>query len=228
MRQGPLSFSLFTIPSYLRTRSIFPFSASAIQTRPMPDDAFVRLRRSFERFVPLPDAVWDEIRRPWRPRTVRHGEILTAEGETERTFALVLEGVQRLYFLTPGGDEVTVAFAYPPSYSGVPDSFFLQEPSAYVLEALTDGYVLEIDHSSLLALMDRHRVLERWAWRLLAAAGAGRGKRERELLTLSAEERYARLLRKSPHLLGLVAQKHLASYLGMTPETLSRVRARRP
>lgn len=190
-------------------------------------DAFAELRRSFERFAPLPDTVWADLRRSWQLRPVHRGDVLTRAGEVERTFALVVEGAQRAYFLTPDGREVTVAFTYPYHYTGVPDSFFLQTPSAYTLEALTDGRVLAADHATLSALMDRHRELDRWAWRLLATAGAGRAKREREMLTRSAEERYGRLLREAPHLFQLVAQKHVASYLGMTPETLSRIRADR-
>ena len=194
---------------------------------PDRDAALAQLRRSFERWAPLPDPVWADVRCPWRLRTVRRGDVLTREGDVERTFSLVVEGVQRLSFLDRD-HEVTVAFTYPPDYSGVPDSFFLQTPSAYTLDALEDGVVLAADHGDVMALLDRHRELERWAWRLLAAAGAGRAKRERELLTLSAEERYERLLDESPHLLQLVAQKHVASYLGMAPETLSRLRAARP
>lgn len=189
------------------------------------EDSLVKLRRSFERFVKLPDAAWAEIRRPWRLKTVRRGEILTRKGDTERTFSLVLEGFQRVYVPRSGGRDLTVAFAYPVNYSGIPDSFFLQKPSAYYLEALTDGEILAVDHARFEALMDQHRELERWAWKLLATASAGRGKRERELLTLTAEERYDRLFREAPHLFQLVPQKHLATYLGMTPETLSRIRA---
>lgn len=192
----------------------------------IPDADLAHLRNAFERFVPLSDEVWAQVSEPWHVREVQRGATLTRVGETEQLFGLVLEGVQRLYFTTPDGADVTVAFTYPPNYTGVPDSFFLQKPSAYALEALTDGRVLWTDYASLMELMDQHRELERWAWRLLAAAGSARGKREREALTLTAEERYSRLLRESPHLPDLVAQHHLASYLGMTPETLSRVRAR--
>ncbi len=192
-----------------------------------PDDALGLLRHSFERLVPLPDDVWADVRRPWHLRSVSRGDVLTRAGDVERTFSLVVEGVQRGYFLTPDGDEVTVAFTYPPSYSGVPDSFFLQEPSAYTLEALTDGLVLSVDHAALSAMMSRHRELDRWAQRLLATALSGRGKRERDMLSLAAEERYRRLVRESPHVLNLVSLRHIASYLGMSPETLSRVRSAR-
>jgi CRP-like cAMP-binding protein len=133
--------------------------------------------------------------------------------------------VQRIYFTGAQGDAHTVAFAYPPDYSGIPDSFFLRTPSAYTLEATTDGQVLAVHYDEFAALMSQHRELDQWAWRLFAAAAAGRAKREREHTALSAEERYERLLRESPHLLQLVPLKQIASYLGMSPETLSRIRA---
>lgn len=182
------------------------------------------LRRSFERFCPMPDAVWAEVRLPWRLCSVRRGELLTREGQIEQRFSLLVEGVQRAYFIAPDGNEHTVAFAYPPGYSGVPDSFFLQTPSAYTLEAMSDGCMLTTDYASFSALMERYRELDQWAWRLFVFAGVGRAKRERQLLSMTAEERYRRLLRESPHLVSLVPLRHIASYLGMTPETLSRVR----
>ncbi len=215
------------MPDYQQAFSIGHSQQPLGTAVPGLDDSFAHLRTAFERFGPLSDAVWADVRRHWRLRSVHRRDVLTHEGETERTFSLVIEGSQRAYFLTPGGEEITVAFTYPYHHSGIPDSFFLQKPSAYTLEALTDGAFLAIDYENLKTLMDQHRELERWAWRLLAAALAGRGKRERELLTLTAEERYQRLFREAPHLLQLVALKHLASYLGMTPETLSRIRAGR-
>lgn len=186
---------------------------------------FTQLRKSFERFVSLSDDAWEEIKKPWVFRTVRRGEVLTREGQTERFFALVLDGVQRLHFLTQNGEDHNIGFTYPYNYSGVPDSFFLQTPSSFNLEALTDGKMLTIDHENMLSLMDRYRELDRWAWRLLASAGAGRFRREQQMLTMTAEERYDRLFREAPHLFQLVPLHHLASYLGMRPETLSRIRA---
>ena len=189
--------------------------------------AFQLLRRVFETYEPLPEAVWDDVRRPWHRRRVERGDVLTRVGEVERTFALVLSGVQRIYYPTPDGGEVTLAFAYAPGFSGVPDSFFLEEPSEYALEAVTDGEVLAVEYDDFARLMDRHRELDRWAWRLFALALRGRAKREREMLTMTARDRYERLLRESPQVLDLVPLRYVASYLGMTPETLSRARAGR-
>ncbi|PSQ66479.1 MAG: Crp/Fnr family transcriptional regulator [Bacteroidetes bacterium QH_2_64_74] len=192
---------------------------------PPPDRALTRLRRSFEQFCTLPDSVWDDVRQAWVQCNVSRGEVLTDEGETERGFLLVLEGVHRVFFTARDGNEHTVAFSYPTDYSGIPDSFFLQVPSGYRLEPLSDSSVLATDYDTLSALMDRHRELERWAWRLLASALRGRSKRERDHMRLTAEERYERLLEESPQLVQRVPLKHIASYLGMSPETLSRIRS---
>lgn len=185
------------------------------------------LRAAFERVVPLPDDVWDELRQLFHLREVQAGQVLTREGEAERAFGVVMEGSQRLYFTARDGDRVTVAFARAGDYTGVPDAYFLDQPSGYTLEALTDGAVLTADRDAFLPLLERHRALERWAWRLFLTVGAGRAKREREMLTLSAAERVDRLMRETPDLLLDVPLRHVASYLGMTPETLSRVRAGR-
>lgn len=171
------------------------------------------------------DLNWEALSEPWRVRTVEAGEILTRSGEVESYFSIILDGTQRVYLDGDAGEEVTVAFAYRPDPTGIPDSVLLGTPSAHTLVAVTDGAMLSVPRRVLHDLLDAHAPLNRWLWRLLAAALQGRARRERELLTTSAAERYDRFLRESGHLLQHVPLKHIASYLGMTPETLSRVRS---
>jgi len=75
-------------------------------------------------------------------------------------------------------------------------------------------------------LYDTIPAMERFGRLILEELLAGRATREIEQIALGAEERYRRLLVRSPHLLQLVPQKDIASYLRMTPETFSRLRAK--
>ncbi|MDQ3101645.1 MAG: hypothetical protein M3R08_09690 [Bacteroidota bacterium] len=86
--------------------------------------------------------------------------------------------------------------------------------------------MIGIRHTDLQELYAQFPIMERFGRLILEELIRGRATREIELLTLSAEERYRKLLDRSPHLLQLVSQKDIASYLRMTPETFSRLRAR--
>ena len=68
--------------------------------------------------------------------------LLTVEGTTEKYLYFVLEGVQRAYSVSNEGREATLVFTYPYSFSGVADSFLLQQPSRYFLETLTPSVFL--------------------------------------------------------------------------------------
>jgi len=73
-------------------------------------------------------------------------------------------------------------------------------------------------------MFDIYKSVERWGRMFNANMLVGMSRRQLEVRNFSAEERYDRLFNQSPHIFQLVSQKHLASYLGMTPETFSRMR----
>lgn len=170
-----------------------------------------------------PDA-WEELAGAWTELTVKRKQLLTRAGETERYLYLVLEGVQRAYFLHDN-KEATLVFSYAPSFSGVIDSFFTQKPSLFYLETLTSSRLLRIHHHDLTTLIDRHRCIESWVRVSLMRTLAGTLQRQVELLSYSAEEKFTALLRRSPHVLHLIPHKYLASYIGVDPATFSKLLA---
>jgi CRP/FNR family transcriptional regulator, anaerobic regulatory protein len=183
------------------------------------------VRTSIERYVKLTDAEWEEVATCWKRYSFAKGDHISRAGIVETHAYIVEKGVQRMYY-EHDGNEYCLGFAYGHSWSGDYDSFLSQRPGRFQVQAVTDSLLLGIGRSDLLRLYDRIPSMDRWGRLIVEELVQGRATREIEQLTLSAEERYRRLLQRSPHLLQLVAQKDIASYLRMTPETFSRLRAK--
>lgn len=159
----------------------------------------------------------------WQLVTVKRKTILTAAGETERYLYFVMEGIQRAFY--PGDDnkEATIVFTYPPSFSGVADSFLTQTPSAYFLEAITASSLLRISHEALQEKLKLYPAIQQLVFKATAYALKGALHRHVELQCFSNEEKFKTLLKRSPHILNLIPHKYLASYLGMDATNFSKL-----
>lgn len=184
------------------------------------------VRRTIARYVQPSEDEWRRILAPWREYAFSKGAIICAVGQVEGHFYIVKNGVQRLSFPHDGND-VCVGFAYDGSWSGEYGSFVTRKPARFDVVALTDSVLSGIAYDEMQRLYAELPVMERFGRLILEELLVGRAVREIEQLSMTAEERYDRLVARSPHLLQLVAQKDIASYLRMTPETFSRLRKRR-
>lgn len=189
------------------------------------DIAPTLVRATIARYVRMSEEQWSSVLALWERRSYPKGAFIAEVGKIDDRFHIVEEGVHRLYF-EHDGNELCLGFAYAGTWSGDPDSFYSQRPGRFQLQAVTDTTTWSITRTDLLALFDQVPAMERFGRLILEELLSGRATREVELIALSAEERYRRLLKRSPHLLQLVAQKDVASYLRMTPETFSRMRAK--
>lgn len=183
------------------------------------------VRRTIERYVNVSDGDWERIAPSWRERAFTKGAPICAVGQVEQRFYIVKSGVQRLTFPHDGQD-VCVGFAYDGSWSGEYASFVSRKPARFDVVAMTDSVLIGIEHDDLQRLYADVPMMERFGRLIMEELLLGRATREIEQMSLSAEERYDRLMARSPHLLQLVPQKDIASYLRMTPETFSRLRRR--
>ncbi|MGI8638188.1 MAG: Crp/Fnr family transcriptional regulator [Segetibacter sp.] len=149
---------------------------------------------------------------------------LTAAGETEKYLYFVIDGVQRAFYLKENADkDATLVFSYTGSFSGVLDSFLLQQPSRYFLETLTASEFIRTTFNQVNELMKRHHNIETFVRKSLAFTIAGVLERQIELQSFTAEEKFRVLLKRSPHVLQMIPHKYLASYLGLDATTFSKL-----
>lgn len=174
---------------------------------------------------PLPEEALLVFTSGWQPLTCKRKTVLTVAGETERWLYFVEEGIQRAYYLGDNNKEATIVFTYPPSFSGVADSFLTQTPSLYFLETITASKLLRISHQQVMELAAQHSTIKELLFKATAFALKGALERHVELQCFTSEEKFRLLLKRSPHILNLVPHKYLASYLGIDATNFSKLLA---
>ena len=184
-----------------------------------------QLKSFLSAIYPLTPAELDAVTADWQVLACKRKTLLTAASETERYMYFVLEGVQRAFYLGEDNREATIVFTYPPSFSGVADSFLTQTPSRFYLETLTASRFLRISYDAVQELCRIYPNFERLLFKATAFALRGALERHIELQSFSNEEKFRTLLKRSPHILQLVPQKYLASYLGMDATNFSKLLA---
>ncbi len=182
-----------------------------------------KLQAFIQAIYPLSSIELEELTANWKPLIVKRKTLLTTAGETEKYLYFVLEGVQRAFFLGDKNQEATIIFTYPPSFSGVADSFLTQTPSLYYLETITASRFLRISYDEIQALINKHPGIQQLFFKATAFALKGALERHIELQSYTNEEKFKTLLKRSPHILQLVPHKYLASYLGMDATNFSKL-----
>ncbi|MTI86331.1 MAG: Crp/Fnr family transcriptional regulator [Balneolaceae bacterium] len=170
----------------------------------------------------IEDEVLHEYISHWNSFILPQKTIMTAPGETERFMYYVIEGIQKSYYLGEEKHHI-IAFTYAPSFSGIPESFFTQTPSKYYLETITDSKFLRISFEKHQKLMQKHREIETLFRKATEHYLAGMIQRHHELMAFDIESRFKAFVKRSPHLLRMVSQKDLASYLRMDPTNFSKL-----
>jgi CRP-like cAMP-binding protein len=157
------------------------------------------------------------------PHTIKKKGFMFREGDVLRHLAFVNKGCLRYYVVDPKGDEHIVYFAFEGWWIGDMDSFFQQKPTIYYMQALEDCELF------LFNLPDFNRAIDETAYgqffkKATAQSYTATQRRFAELNTLSAEPRYLNLLETKPQVFERVPHHLIASFLGIKPQSLSRIR----
>jgi CRP-like cAMP-binding protein len=162
----------------------------------------------------------------WKTKTLRKKDHLLRAGETSRESAYVNRGCLRRYIINEQEKESVVNFATEDWWIGDLESFFLRKPTRYYVQALEDSELLVLsrdEYDTVLELFPKYKVfhdelIQRSYFATLKTAALAK--------TGTPDEKYLQLIRDQPGLFQRIPLHYIASYLGIEPESLSRLRKR--
>ncbi|KAF2328057.1 Crp/Fnr family transcriptional regulator [Flavobacterium ginsenosidimutans] len=150
--------------------------------------------------------------------------ILEESGRIPKYLYFVESGFVRLFHYNNKGDEVTTHINCPPGFITSYSNFISQTISDENLECITDCVLLRIAKADLDLLMRQSQGFRDFSILVFQQSLAYNEKRSKDLAALTAEQRYLKLIDERPKVLHNVPMQHIASFLGMNPKSLSRIR----
>ncbi len=158
------------------------------------------------------------------PKKVRKRQFILQEGEVCKSLAFISEGCLRNYSVDDKGEEHIIRFGIEGWWLSDMHSFTTGSPSMSSIDAIEDSELLLLEKSSYDKLCAAIPKIEHYFRILLENTNSAAMKRISDLISVPAEERYLNFLKTYPEITQRVPQSQIASFLGITPQSLSRIR----
>lgn len=172
----------------------------------------------------ISDDEWDKFKNLLSVLHYKKEEYLVREGDIPEKLAFVVSGMFRAFYLTESGNEKTIVFRGKGKPLSAYSSFVKEQPAKFSIQALEESIVLYITIKDFEKLMDGNSFWKINMGNYYMKLFIEKEKRERELLSDDAETKYRKFLQDYPGLENRIKHYHIASYLGITNVTLSRIR----
>lgn len=183
------------------------------------------IRKYFDKYMKQSEKDWKTVSSLFRKQEFPKGYILLHTGQTENYLSFLNKGIVR-FFISKEDNDLTFDFAFENNFFSGYSSFLTRNPSVYQIEALTQIEVWQLSYHDLQKVYNETDIgnfIGRQAGEELFLK---KSKRELSFLNETAEERYLNLFTEQPDLLQKIPLKYIASYIGITPQALSRIRKR--
>lgn len=181
---------------------------------------------NFRRHIALSAADEQAIVSLLTPRVFKKGQFITTEGEINRYTNFITRGSARVYYIDHEGHEHVIQLGIQNWWVGDYPSFISQQPGILYTEALQPTETLSFAYENQQKLYEQVPKTERFFRILTQRAYAAFQRRMLQSLSMDAEQRYIAFQQAYPELDQQIAQKHIASYLGMSAEFLSKIKKR--
>lgn len=184
-----------------------------------------QIREYFKKEFILTDSDWQIFSSKISKQEFPKKTLLLRKGKTENYLSFVEKGIIRFYIPYEDND-LTFSFAFENGFVSAYDSFLTRNPSVYNLETLTHTIIWRLSFDDLQTIYKETGIGNTIGRKASEDLFIKKSRRELSLLTQTPEQRYLNLFTEQPHLLQLIPLKYIASYIGITPQALSRIRKR--
>ena len=182
------------------------------------------LRTHIQKRVELTDEEFELAKTFFIPKKFRRGQFLLYAGEICKYVAFVEQGCLRQYYIDAKGEEHVVQFAIEDWWISDMYSTLTGKPATYNIDALENSEVFLFERSRLDELSETIPQFDKFFRLLLEGAFVAKERRIAASISFSAEEQYLCMQEMYPKIVQRVPQNQIASYLGITPQSLSRIR----
>ena len=185
-----------------------------------------QMRTLIQGITPITEEAWQAFSSIMEPSTLAKGEHLFREDTFPKHIIFLNQGVIRAYYASPEGTEYNKTFFTENTFAGPLTSLVRRESNLINFQALEDCSFLKARWSDLQDIYAQHHCLERLGRKIVEWEWTNKEVREIRLVTNDATQRYFFFQEEHPGLENRIPQYHIASYLGITPIQLSRIRAK--
>ncbi|MBI1224456.1 MAG: cyclic nucleotide-binding domain-containing protein [Bacteroidetes bacterium] len=182
------------------------------------------LIQHIEKIIPLDDEARQALAIKVTSKKIRRRQYLLQDGDICRHYNFVLNGCLRMYLVDEKGTEHVLQFAIEGGWIADIGSLHTDQPSHFCIDALEPTEVLRIAKEDLIDLYVKHPAFDRYFRVLTENAFVGMQQRVMQNISSTAETRYLLFLEKYPHLFNRIPLVQIASFIGVTPEFLSKIR----
>ena len=186
-----------------------------------------KFRKYIETFANVTDKDWLIFTSFLKKRNFAKKSVFLKAGQTENYISFIEKGEVRLFLKKEEEEkEITLGFSFQGEFISAYDSFLTRTPSLYQLETLSDTTLWSITYADLQEVYKTTEIGNTIGRFFSEKLFLLKSKREQSLLNQTPEQLYLNLFKDRPNLIKKISLKHIASYIGVTPQALSRIRKR--
>ncbi len=185
---------------------------------------FDQAKAYYRKLLPgLREEDWNVIQEKFTVQKLKKGEFLIRNGEICRQVNFINKGLLRMFYMIDGR-EICTGFINENEYISQYDSFLTKQPSTGNIDALEDCELINLSYDDMQAIYKSNPVFEKFGRKIAEMLFTMISIQATRLLTMTPEERYQSVLEYQPYVIQRVPQYMIASFIGITPEHLSRLR----